>query len=246
MKRELTIGINAVEGLLSTAPQRIVRVWLKDGCKRLDAIALRLAELGIPVEKCDERALDRRAGGERHQGLIAECLPAPSLDEGDLSDLLDALSNDKPFLLVLDQVQDPHNLGACLRTASAAGVHAVIVPKDRSASLTPAARRAAAGAAEHLPLIVVTNLARTLDGLRKRGVWVVGLAGEAKDSLFAADLDGPLAVVMGSEEKGLRRLTRERCDQLLNIPMAGDTESLNVSVATGVALFSVLRTRMQG
>lgn len=242
MKRELIAGINALEGLLEASPERIVRVWLKPGGRRLDALGQRLAAAGVAVEHCEERTLDRRAGGLRHQGVLAECLPAPSLDEHDLTALLDS-HDGPPLLLVLDQVQDPHNLGACLRTARAAGALAVIVPKDRAASLTPAARRAAAGAAEHLPLISVTNLARTLTSLADRGIWLVGLAGEAETSLFDCSLDGPLALVLGSEEKGLRRLTRERCDQLVRIPMAGDTESLNVSVAAGIALFSAVRTR---
>lgn len=243
MKRELVAGINALEGLLEASPERIVRVWLKPAGRRLEALAQRLEAAGVPVEHCEERALDRRAGGLRHQGVLAECLPAPSLDENDLLALLEA-HDGAPLLLVLDQVQDPHNLGACLRTARAAGALAVIVPKDRAASLTPAARRAAAGAAEHLPLIVVTNLARTLATLAEQGIWLVGMAGEASDSLFDCRLDGPLALVLGSEEKGLRRLTRERCDQLVRIPMAGDTESLNVSVAAGIALFSAVRTRL--
>lgn len=245
MKRELVAGINALEGLLEASPERIVRVWLKPAGRRLEALAQRLSSAGVPVEYCEERTLDRRAGGLRHQGVLAECLPAPSLDENDLIALLETRDG-PPLLLVLDQVQDPHNLGACLRTARAAGALAVIVPKDRAASLTPAARRAAAGAAEHLPLIVVTNLARTLAALADQGIWLVGLAGEAEDSLFDCRLDGPLALVLGSEEKGLRRLTRERCDQLVRIPMAGDTESLNVSVAAGIALFSAVRTRVGG
>lgn len=245
MKRELVAGINALEGLLEASPERIVRVWLKPSGRRLEALGRRLEAAGVAVEQCEERTLDRRAGGLRHQGVVAECLPAPSLDEHDLATLLES-HDGPPLLLILDQVQDPHNLGACLRTARAAGALAVIVPKDRAASLTPAARRAAAGAAEHLPLIVVTNLARTLTSLANQGIWLVGLAGEAETSLFDCRLDGPLALLLGGEEKGLRRLTRERCDQLARIPMAGDTESLNVSVAAGIALFSAVRTRAGG
>jgi len=243
VKRELIGGVNAVEGLLEGSPERIVRVWLKPAGRRLEALGQRLKAAGVAVEQCEDRTLDRRAGGLRHQGVLAECLPAPSLDENDLDALLDG-SDQSPLLLVLDQVQDPHNLGACLRTALAAGALAVIVPKDRAASLTPAARRSAAGAAEHLPLIVVTNLSRTLGALAERGIWLVGLAGEADDSLFNCRLDGPLALVLGSEEKGLRRLTRERCDQLVKIPMAGNSESLNVSVAAGIALFSAVQARI--
>ena len=148
-------------------------------------------------------------------------------------------------MLVLDGVTDPHNLGACLRTADAAGVHAVIVPKDRSASLTPVVSKVACGAAETVPFIQVTNLARTLKRLQQRGIWLAGLAGEAEQTLYQANLHGPLAVVMGAEGQGLRRLTRETCDFLLRIPMHGLIESLNVSVATGVVLFEALRQRLR-
>ncbi len=149
------------------------------------------------------------------------------------------------LLLVLDGVQDPHNLGACLRTADAAGVHAVIAPKDRSVGLTPVACKVASGAAERLPFIQVTNLARTLKMLADRfGVWIIGAAGEAQQSLYEIDLKTPTVLVMGGEEKGMRRLTREHCDQLVSLPMSGTVESLNVSVATGVALYEVVRQRL--
>jgi 23S rRNA (guanosine2251-2'-O)-methyltransferase len=149
-------------------------------------------------------------------------------------------------LLVLDGVQDPHNLGACLRSADAAGVDAVIVPKDKAAGLTPVVRKVACGAAENVPFFQVTNLARTLRDLQERGIWLIGAAGEAESSLYQADLRGPLALVMGAEEQGMRRLTREHCDVLVNIPMAGSVESLNVSVATGICLFEAVRQRRCG
>jgi 23S rRNA (guanosine2251-2'-O)-methyltransferase len=150
-----------------------------------------------------------------------------------------------PFLLVLDQVQDPHNLGACLRTADAVGVHAVIAPKNRAVSLTDTVRRIAAGAAEHVPFVQVTNLARTLRQLQGDGIRIIGTADEAKATLYDADLTGPLAIAMGFEGSGLRRLTRERCDEFVRIPMAGAVECLNVSVATGVCLFEARRQRNQ-
>jgi 23S rRNA (guanosine2251-2'-O)-methyltransferase len=148
-----------------------------------------------------------------------------------------------PFLLVLDGVQDPHNLGACLRTAEAAGIHAVIVPENNSASLTPVARKVASGAAEVLPVFRVTNLARTLSQLKERGIWLIGAAMEGKQTVFEADLKGPLAIVMGAEGTGLRRLTSETCDSLVKIPMHGTVASLNVSVATGIFLFEAVRQR---
>jgi 23S rRNA (guanosine2251-2'-O)-methyltransferase len=159
-----------------------------------------------------------------------------------LDELLDR-SEAPPLLLVLDGVTDPHNLGACLRTADAAGALAVIVPKDKSATLNATARKVACGAAEVVPLVAVTNLARTLEKLQKRGVWIVGTAGEASQELYSQDLSGPIALVMGAEGKGMRRLTREHCDYLVRLPMAGSVSSLNVSVATGVCLFEALRQR---
>lgn len=241
MKRELAMGVNAVDGLLDHAPERVVRVWLKRGGARLEALAARLKALGVAVEVADDRALDRMAGEVRHQGVIAEFKALEPLDEGQLIDLVE--SSEMPLLLVLDGIQDPHNLGACLRSAAAAGALAVVIPKDRAVGLTAAARRAAAGAAERLPVAVVTNLARALERLADLGLWRVGLDGDAEQSLFDVDLAGPLALVLGSEEKGLRRLTRERCDVLAKIPMPGSMESLNVSVAAGVALFEAVRMR---
>ncbi len=163
-------------------------------------------------------------------------------NEDDLFDLLESL-HEPPFLLVLDGVQDPHNLGACLRSADAAGVHAIIAPKDRAVALTDTVRKIACGAAEHLPFVMVTNLARTLNRLKEAGLWLVGTADDAKESLYDVDLTGPLALVMGAEGKGLRRLTRECCDFLVHIPMTGSVECLNVSVATGVCLFEAVRQR---
>jgi 23S rRNA (guanosine2251-2'-O)-methyltransferase len=147
------------------------------------------------------------------------------------------------LLLILDGVQDPHNLGACLRSAAAAGATAVIVPKDRAATLTPTARKVAAGGAERVPLVRVTNLARCMKDLQDAGIWIVGLAGEAEASLYSVDLKGPMAIAMGGEGEGLRRLTREHCDYLAKIPMASGMESLNVSVAAGISLFEALRQR---
>jgi 23S rRNA (guanosine2251-2'-O)-methyltransferase len=175
---------------------------------------------------------------------VAEFKPRAPIDEHGLEALV-AERGSRLLLLVLDGVQDPHNLGACLRSAAAAGADAVVVPKDRAAGMTPVTRRAAAGGAELVPLAAVTNLARTLRMLAEQGVWCVGLAGEAEGSLFDACLDGPLALVLGSEEKGLRRLTREHCDELVRIPMPGRMESLNVSVSAGIALFAVVRSRME-
>ncbi|MBU0985433.1 MAG: 23S rRNA (guanosine(2251)-2'-O)-methyltransferase RlmB [candidate division Zixibacteria bacterium] len=165
------------------------------------------------------------------------------LAEDDLFGLLDSLK-EPAFLLILDCVQDPHNLGACLRTANGAGVHAVIMPRDRSVDVTDVVRRVACGAAETTPIVRVTNLSRVLDQLKKAGVWLVGTGAEEARSLYEIDLTGPLAIIMGSEGKGMRRLTADKCDFLVNFPMRGTVESLNVSVSTGICLFEALRQRL--
>ncbi|MEW5994585.1 MAG: 23S rRNA (guanosine(2251)-2'-O)-methyltransferase RlmB [Candidatus Zixiibacteriota bacterium] len=185
-----------------------------------------------------------RSGSTRTHKHSSLSATVPARSESDLLQLLDELKQ-PPFLLILDCVQDPHNLGACLRTADAAGVQAVIVPKDRSVGLTDVVRTVACGAAERIPFIAVTNLARTLNQLKERGVWLVGTADGAPQSLYEVDLKGPLALVMGAEGKGLRRLTRECCDFLVHIPMLGTVECLNVSVAAGVCLFEAVRQRSE-
>lgn len=242
MKRELAMGINAVEGLVEYAPERIVRAWIKAGGKRLGGIERALQAAGVAVEQADERTLDRLAGRVRHQGVIAEFRPRQPGDDRRLQELVESIDQQSLFL-VLDGVQDPGNLGACLRTAAAAGVTAVIIPRNKAVGLTPAARRSAAGAAERMELIVVTNLARSLRLLADHGVWRIGLAAQTGQSLYGARFDGPLAVVLGGEDSGLRRLTAEHCDELVEIPMPGAIESLNVSVATGIALFVALEKR---
>jgi 23S rRNA (guanosine2251-2'-O)-methyltransferase len=237
-------GIHAVAALLKSNAPAVRRLLIQAG--RQDA---RLAELiglareaGIAVETVARRELDEQPGGT-HQGVAAWVVMADSTGrEQDLRQLLDNLDHD-PLLLVLDEVTDPHNFGACLRSADAAGVDAVIIPKDRSAPLNMTVRKVASGAAESVPVILVTNLARTLHYLKERGVWLCGTADGAEKTLYQQDLTGPLALLMGSEGKGLRRLSREACDFLVAIPMAGQVSSLNVSVATGVCLFEAVRQR---
>ena len=240
---ERIFGVHAVSSLLEAAPERIIRLYVLDGRDdhKLQAVLRRAEALDVSIARRDRKALDQLTDGAVHQGVVAECKPAPQLREDDLETLLDRL--DAPLLLVLDGITDPHNLGACLRTADAAGVHAVIAPKDRSAALNPTVRKVACGAAERVPFITVTNLARTLRLLKDRNVWVVGTAGEASDSIYQSKLTGALALVMGAEGEGMRRLTREHCDQLVHIPMFGTVSSLNVSVATGVCLFEAVRQR---
>lgn len=241
--QEQVYGLHAVQALFEQ--QRPVRMlWILESRHdaRLDAILALASQQHVAVKRVSREELDKLAGHGRHQGVVAEAGAAQAGDEHDLAVLLEGLSG-TPFLLVLDGVTDPHNLGACIRSANAAGVHAVIAPRDRAADLTPVARKAAVGAAERIPFFQVTNLARTLRDLKERNIWLVGLAGEADQTLYELDLKGPLAIVMGAEGTGLRRLSKAECDFLARIPMAGGVESLNVSVAAGVALFEAGRQR---
>ncbi|MES1196882.1 MAG: 23S rRNA (guanosine(2251)-2'-O)-methyltransferase RlmB [Steroidobacter sp.] len=237
-------GLHAVRTLLQRHANKVVQLFVQRGRDdaRVNEVLKLAEEHRIKVEQRTSQEMDKLASGESHQGVIAQLKKIDNLGEGALDDLLDK-AGASPLLLVLDGVTDPHNLGACLRTADAVGVNAVVVPRDRAAGLSPVVRKVAAGAAETVPLIQVTNLARTLRWLKERGLWLVGTGDEATQSIYAAKLTGPLAVVMGAEGAGMRRLTREHCDLLVNIPMQGVVESLNVSVATGVTLYEVVRQR---
>jgi 23S rRNA (guanosine2251-2'-O)-methyltransferase len=238
---DIIAGVHAVRAALRAG--RVTEMHVAVNNRRVRELADEARSAGIPVLDADKQQLTILAGSDRHQGIVAQAEPREGTAV-DLDELVDRAENGESlFLLVLDGVQDPHNLGACLRTADAAGVDAVIVPRDRSSPLTTAARKVAAGGAESVPFVTVTNLARALERLRAAGVWTVGLAGEAGDSLYDVDLTGPLAVVLGAEADGLRRLTRENCDFLVSLPMAGQVESLNVSVTTGVCLYEALRQR---
>ena len=238
------VGINPVEGALSNDAERVRELLVEQGQRnaRVQALAERAQALKIPVLQRPREQLDKLAGEARHQGVAARYEAPPLAGEADLPQLLEQAGNEA-LVLVLDGVTDPHNLGACLRSAAAAKVTAVVVPKDRAVGLTPVVRRASAGGADRVPLIAATNLARTLRVLKDAGVWITGLDGETDQSIYAIDLKGPVALVLGSEGEGMRRLTRETCDFVAKIPMPGMMESLNVSVATGVVLFEALRQR---
>ncbi len=243
---EKIYGLHAVEALLRHHSKRVKQVWLAEGRgdPRVQVLIELAAQARVSVGQCERREMDAWVEGV-HQGVVAEVSPSQVWGEAMLDELLDRAEG-PPLLLVLDGVTDPHNLGACLRTADAAGALAVIVPKDKSATLNATVRKVACGAAEVIPLVAVTNLARTLEKLQQKGLWVVGTAGEAEQSLYAQDLTGPIVLVMGAEGRGMRRLTREHCDYLVRLPMAGSVSSLNVSVATGVCLFEALRQRGRG
>jgi 23S rRNA (guanosine2251-2'-O)-methyltransferase len=243
-KRNFVYGLHAVNAVLERAPERLLELWIAQ--PRDDTRARELREraqaLGVRVQSAGGEALAKLVGDVAHQGAVAAVRPLRTWDERDLIDGLSQTAD--PLVLILDGVTDPHNLGACLRTADAAGAHAVLIPKDRAAAVDGVVRKVAAGAAEFVPVASVTNLARAIDLLKERGIWVVGTDGEAPQTLYEADLKRPLALVLGAEGTGMRRLTRERCDFVVRIPMAGQVESLNVSVAAGVALFEARRQRM--
>ena len=244
---EWLYGIHALTAVLEREPQRILEIYIAKGRddERLHTLIKLARKNGLGIQFCNKKILDDKAQGESHQGVVARAQPAKTLSENDLDEIITHAQNmgKAPFLLVLDGVTDPHNLGAVLRSADAAGVDAVIVTKDKSASLNATVRKVACGAADVIPLIQVTNLSRTLAELQEKAIWVVGTAGEATQSVFDCKMDGPIALVMGAEGKGMRRLTRERCDELIKLPMHGTVSSLNVSVATGICLYEILRQR---
>lgn len=239
------VGVNAVASSIENDADNVREVLIEAGSKnpRLTEIEENARRKGIDVRRVNTQALDGVGGGVRHQGVAARYAAARTWSENELEGLVSAAEG-KALLLVLDGVQDPHNLGACLRSAAASGVTAVVIPKDKSATVNATVRKTSAGAADRIPVVAVTNLARALRELQKQGVWIYGLAGEAEASLYALDLRGNVALVLGGEADGLRRLTREHCDQLVKIPMPGEIESLNVSVAAGVTLFEAVRQRL--
>lgn len=241
--KQFLFGLHAVEALIRKQSQRIIKLSLqierKD--KKIAALSALAKEHHVPMEWVSKQALDRITQEANHQGVIAFCSNAEVYSEADLKKLLQNV--DMPCVLVLDNIQDPHNLGACFRVADAAGVHAIIAPKDKSASLTAVVSKVACGATETVPFVQVTNLVRALEELKALGIWIYGAAGEADHVLYQTNFSGPVAIVMGAEGTGLRRLTREHCDGLIKIPMQGTVSSLNVSVATGIFLFEVVRQR---
>lgn len=261
MKHELVYGIHVVRHFLNQKPEEILEVFVSEvrDDQRIQEIFSLAKQFGISSHRVDKKQLDQWFPDSQHQGVAAKVRPKPLLTERDLPEFIQkatenitypgapliasSTSSSAPLLLVLDGVQDPHNLGACLRSCDACGVTAVIVPKDRSAALSAVARKVACGAFETVPIIQVTNLVRSLEQLKELGLWIIGASGNASQSLYQVDLKGPVALVLGAEGTGLRRLTEEHCDVLMHIPMKGIVESLNVSVATGVCLYEAIRQR---
>lgn len=239
-------GLHAVQAVLEREPEMVSKVWLENS--RRDDKAKKILQLAhdadVKPERVKRDVLNKFVGeNANHQGVVALSKDTPAGNEKTLKQLIENL--DVPaFLLILDGVQDPHNLGACLRTADAAGVQAVIAPKDKASGLTSVVRKVACGAAETVPFIQVTNLSRTMRELQQAGVWMIGTSLDTKQNIYEADLTGPLALVLGAEGKGLRRLTTENCDALVKLPMLGSVQSLNVSVSAGVCLYEAVRQRI--
>ena len=240
-RRQNLYGVHAVRAVLERRPETVLAAKvLRDASGKLAELAGALAARGVAVQRVSRADLDRLTEGAVHQGVVVEVAAAAEFSIGDFEGLV--VERGRALrLLVLDGVEDPRNLGACLRTADAAGIDAVVVPKDHSAKLTAAAVKTSTGAAETVPVYRAPNLARALAWLKEAGVWVVGADAEAPRSLYATKLAPPVAMVLGGEGRGVRRLTRDLCDELVYIPMHGSVESLNVSVATGIVLFELLR-----
>ena len=243
---KVLFGFHAVGVRLKTAPQSIIEIYYEPTRRdaRMRQFLQRAREAEVRLIEADGLRIAKLAGSQGHQGVAARVQSLAQMQS--LDDLLDQLEADgvrNPLLLVLDGVTDPHNLGACLRSADGAGAHAVIAPKDHAVGINATVAKVASGAAETVPYFMVTNLARTLGELKERGIWVLGTSGDADKSLYQADLQGPVALVLGAEGAGLRQLTRKSCDELLHIPMQGAVESLNVSVASALCLYEALRQR---
>jgi len=247
-QRDLIYGHHAVAAVLRRDPACLLEICIAEGARpqgELSRILEEARRIGLRIRTAPRKELDVLTSESAHQGIVAWQKPSRAHSEADLDALL-TRTRCTPLLLILDGLKDPHNLGACLRSADAAGAHAVIAPKDRATGLTPVVRKVASGAAESLPFIQVTNLARTLRHLKQQGIWLVGADAAAEQNLYQTDLTGPVALVMGAEGEGLRRLTRDHCDFLARIPMAGAVASLNVSVAAGICLFEAVRQRGLG
>lgn len=240
---EIIYGIHAVEAALRNQPENVLQVFVQQGRNddRIKKILDIAKNSGVSLQSISNEKLKEKCPKARHQGIVAELRAGNS----NVLSLDEILEKESVLLLILDEVQDPHNIGACLRTADAIGVDAVVVSKNRSPALTPVIRNVASGAAESVPYIMVSNLARALEAIKESGVWVMGADGQATKTLYDCNAGQRLALVMGSEGKGMRRLTREACDELISIPMQGSVESLNISVATAVCLYEIRRQQQR-
>ncbi len=244
-RTEQIFGIHAVNQVLEMSPDRILNVWIQEAInsESIHAISELVKKLGLSIQTVPRATLSKMTRNQNHQGVIIEVKPEKKKTEHDLDDVLEQNKDSKPLYLILDSVQDPHNLGACIRTADAAGVTAIIIPKDRSASINETVRKVASGAVENVTVISVVNLVRAIKKIKDAGVWVVGTAGDADQSIYDLDLKIPTAIIMGGEGKGMRASVQKECDYVASLPILGQIESLNVSVATGVVLYETIRQR---
>ncbi len=243
-KDEQVFGIRAVQQVFENDITRVMEVWVKNDNK-IDDLLQQATQHNIVIHTVEKKTLDKLTNNGRHQNIVINCKPLPIKNQDTLAEILAELTV-PPFLIILDEIQDPHNLGACLRTSEASGVHAVIVPENRACKLTSTVRMVSTGAAESIPLIQVTNLARTMSWLKEQGIWLVGTDENSQASIFETKLTGPLALVLGSEGSGMRHLTKATCDMTASIPMFGKVKSLNISVAAGVCLYEAVRQRISG
>jgi len=245
MKSEQIFGLHAVRQVFENDSSRVIELWMQQGRDdaKLQTLLNQAKRQGIAIQSVPKKTLNKLTENGNHQGIMIRHRAHPNKTQTTLEEILASLTV-PPFLLVLDDVQDPHNLGACLRTADAAGVHALIVPKNQACKLSAIVHKVASGASNTVPLIQVTNLARTLHWLKNQGVWLVGADENSQTSIFETRLTGSLAYVLGAEGEGLRRLTRETCDVLVRIPMLGIVQSLNVSVAAGICMYEAVRQRI--
>ncbi len=237
-------GFHSIESLLLNSPESILKVLIQNSRKdkRISALTNTLSSQKIPFSFTDRVKLDRISKGEAHQGVISEVILPSPLNKQSLLDSIANL-NEKSLILILDSIQDPRNMGACLRSANAAGVSHIVINKDGSSPINALVHKTSAGAINNLQIFTVTNLSRTIKEMQKRGIWVIGLVGNTQTSIYDINLTGPTAIVAGSEGKGIRQLIKRNCDQIGSIPMSGNIESLNVSVATAITLFEFKRQR---
>ncbi len=244
-RTEQIFGLHAVKEMIETSPDRVINVWIQEAInsESVRAIHDELDKLGLSVQTTPRAAMSRMTKNQNHQGVIIEVKPAKKKTDNDLDEILEANKDNNPLYLILDSVQDPHNLGACIRSADATGVTAIIIPKDRSASINETVRKVASGAVENVTVISVVNLVRAIKKIKESGAWVVGADGEAEQSIYDMNLKVPTAIIMGGEGKGMRESVLKECDYIASLPILGKIESLNVSVATGVILYEVIRQR---
>ena len=244
-RTEQIFGIHAVNQMLESSPDRIINAWIQEAINSdsVKAIHDEMNKLGLAVQVTPRATMSRMTKNQNHQGVIIEVKPAKKKTEHDLDEILEQNKDNNPLYLILDSVQDPHNLGACIRTAEATKVTAIIIPKDRAVGITDTVRKVASGAVENVTVITVTNLVRAIKKIKDSGAWVVGADGEAEESIYDMNMKVPTAIIMGGEGKGMRESVMKECDYIAALPILGQIESLNVSVATGVILYEVIRQR---